>query len=125
MKPVFVALLLVLVFSLAACANDGDPSEAVADYFQAKVDGDSDKLAGLLCADMEAFLLREANSFAGVEASLVDVSCESGDKDEDSARVTCEGHIFVDYGEEESELPLSTYQVVKEDGEWKWCGEVE
>ena len=125
MKRVFIALLVVMMFSLASCASDGDPSKAVTDYLQAKVDGDSDKLAGLLCAEMEAFLPREANSFSGVEASLIDVSCESGNSEGDSARVTCSGHVFVDYGEEESELPLSAYRVVKEDGEWKWCGEAQ
>ena len=125
MKRVVVALFVVLMVSLAACANDGDPGKAVTDYLQAKVDGDADKLAGLLCAEMEGILQREANSFAGVEASLVDVDCESDDAEGDSTRVACTGHIFVDYGEEESELPLSAYRVVKEDGEWKWCGEAQ
>jgi hypothetical protein len=53
------------------------------------------------------------------------VNCDSAEVDGDSARVTCSGHIFVDYGEEESELPLSAYRAVKEDGQWKWCGEVQ
>ena len=43
MKPVLIVMALVLVFTLAACADDGDPGKAVADYFQAKVEGDSDK----------------------------------------------------------------------------------
>ena len=120
-----LGMMVLVMLLVTACAETDDPAKAVVDYFQAKVEGDAEKLGSLLCAELESILPREANSFASAEASLQDVSCEATDTNGDIALVTCEGYIFVDYGEEESELPLSTYRVVKEDGEWKWCGETE
>jgi hypothetical protein len=128
MKRVFIGLLLVLLTGLlAACAGESTPegaAEAVQNYLQAKVDGDVDAIRGLLCAEMESIAPREANTFASVEASLKDVAC-TAEVDGDTARVDCDGTILADYGQEELELELSNYRMVKEDGEWKWCGETE
>jgi len=114
-----LVLLLVLLFALAACQDvAGDPSDTVVKYLQAKVSGDADTLGQLLCSDMESNLAREAASFASVDARLDNVSCTA-----DGDIVTCEGAIVATYGTEDREFPLSSYRVVKEDGEWRWCGE--
>ena len=119
----FVFVLLMSAFVLAACGDAdvaGDPSDTVIDYLEAKIAADEDALSGLLCADMEADLAREANSFTGVaDARLEGATCTF---DEDSNIVTCEGAIVANYGQEDTEFPLTSYNVVQDDGEWKWCG---
>jgi hypothetical protein len=107
---------------LAACSTQGggDPVRAVERYLTAKVEGDGETLRGLLCSAMEADLRREASSFASVDAQLEGMTCtRSGDSDV----VTCSGQIVATYGAEQTEFPLTSYRVVQEDGEWKWCGE--
>ena len=113
-------LLFLLMLALSGCATAGDPAQTVQQYLQAKVDGDHDALQRLLCSDMETDLEREAASFAGLDASLKDVTCQrNGDTD----TVTCTGAIVAVYNGENRDFPLGTYRVVQEDGEWKWCGE--
>lgn len=119
MKRLF--LLSFLLLSLAACGDvAGDPSDTVEQYLEAKVSSDSETLGQLLCSEMESDLAREVASFASVEARLENVSCTAnGDI------VTCEGSIVATYGTEDRDFPLSSYRVVQEDGEWRWCGEAE
>ncbi len=114
-------LLMTLVFSITACstpADETDPSDTVIQYMQAKIDGDKDMLSSLLCADLESTLNREAQSFATVDAVLEDATCTS-----EGDIVSCTGAIVADYDGENTEFPLTTYQMVQEDGVWKWCGE--
>ena len=114
-------LLMTVIIGIAACstpAEQTDPSDTVIQYMQAKIDGDKDTLASLLCADLESTLTREAQSFATVDAVLQDATCTS-----EGDGVTCTGAIVADYGGEDTEFPLTSYRVVQEDGRWKWCGE--
>ncbi len=116
-------LFLLMMVAVAGCATEGtvaDPTEIVVQYMQAKVDGDRDTLASLLCAELESTLTREVQSFSTVEATLEDATCE---RDGDSDTVACSGAIVADYGGEDTEFPLTSYRVVQDDGEWKWCGE--
>ncbi|MCC6803697.1 MAG: hypothetical protein IT319_12510 [Anaerolineae bacterium] len=114
----FVLGLLVL----AACSSSsgGDPAKTVEQYLTAKVASDESALRGLLCSEMEANLPIEASSFAGLDARLDGMTCQ---RRGDSDVVTCTGKIVATYGTEETDFPLSSYRVVQEDGEWKWCGE--
>lgn len=123
MKRIQTSLLLLIVFALAACSKSEDPAKATLRYLEAKVAGDESVLRGLLCAEMEGNLAMEANTFAGLVATLHDVECETTETDKPAARVACSGAILVDYGTEEVDLPLSAYRMIQEDGEWKWCGE--
>jgi hypothetical protein len=116
-------LFVLLLFILAACASGGvggDPAETVERYLQAKVEGNRETVQGLLCAEMERNLDREAASFSGVDARLEGMDCTF---DEASSTATCTGEIIATYGTEDRRFPLSSYRVVQEDGEWKWCGE--
>ena len=115
-------LLLLAVLIVAACTSSGgDPAKVVEQYLQAKVAADQTTLRGLLCSSMEDDLQREATSFAGLDAKLVGVSCQvkSGSTDV----VTCAGQIVATYGTEQTSFPLTSYKVVQEDDQWKWCGE--
>jgi hypothetical protein len=113
-------LIIAAVLLLGACASPVPPEETVERYIQAKVSGDANTLRLLLCAEMEAQLDREARTFdtvTGVE--IEDMQCTAaGDN-----TVTCTGQIVAGYGTEDTTFPLSSYRVVQEDGEWKWCGE--
>ncbi len=113
-------LTLLLFFVLVGCAPQAaDPSDTVERYLQAKVEGDEATVRSLLCSAMEADLNREVASFATVDARIEDMECQRGNGD----TVTCSGNIMIVYGTEERAFPLETYNVVQEDGEWKWCGE--
>ena len=117
-----IAMLIILL--LAACSggsSGSDPAKTVQSYLQAKIAGDEAALRGLLCSDMEADLPREAHAFASVSSVTLDgVLCTYN---ADASTVTCDGAIVAEYGAENTRFPLSTYRVVQEDGEWRWCGE--
>jgi len=131
--------LLLLILLLAACGGDGDTDEssddtaantdgavtAVEDFLQARVSADEDAMFESACADEEANLPMYAQSFASVtNVRIEDMACAVASVEGDSGIVTCDGRIMADYGAgEENEFPLETYSVVREGGDWKWCGE--
>jgi hypothetical protein len=118
-------LILVcgLALTLAACTGDGgDQVAVVQNYLQAKVEGDTDTIRSLLCAEMEAVLERETRTFESVSGvTIEDMSCQLEAGSEGTVR--CQGKIIALYGTEQTEFPLTSYRVVEEDGQWKWCGE--
>jgi len=118
--------LILLTLIMAACstgATTDSAADVVESYLTAKIEGDRDALRPLLCSAMESQFSREVTSFATVEgARIEDMQCtRQGDTDV----VTCTGTIIATYGTETNQFPLSSYRVVQEDGEWKWCGESE
>ncbi len=119
-----LAITLLLVILLSACGGDGaasDPAPTVEKYLQAKAEGDVDTIRELLCAEMESVWERESRTFESVsDVRLEGMTCSQVD---DSNIVACEGKYVATYGAEDTEFPLSSYRVVAEDGEWKWCGE--
>ncbi len=115
-------LLLTLGVLLAACSNSaGDPAKTVETYLQAKVEGNEQVIRQLLCSEMEADAFQQINAFTSVQGAHIEgMSCQRvGDSDV----VKCDGKIVATYGAEDTEFPLTSYKVVQEDGEWKWCGE--
>ena len=122
MKKVFFLLIFVLLF-LAACGGSSasDPAATVEKYLQAKADSNADTIRELLCAEMEAVSEREIRTFESVsDVHLEGMACQQVG---DSEIVACEGKFVATYGAEDTEFPLSSYRVVEEDGQWKWCGE--
>jgi hypothetical protein len=117
-----LALLILALPLLAACSNGGgDPAETVERYLQAKVEGDEQVIRSLLCSELEANAFQEINAFTSVSGARIEgMTCTRVD---DTDIVQCQGKIVATYGTEETEFPLSSYRVVQEDGEWKWCGE--
>lgn len=117
-------LLILITLVLAGCGTEGtnnNSAESVVEaYLQAKVDSDADTIRNLICSDLEANIERETASFASVEASIEGMECIS-----EGNIVSCTGEIVALYGTENREFPLTSYNVVQEDGEWRWCGEGE
>lgn len=134
-----LVLMVVLMGVLAACGGSGGgdaqntPAEtvdtaaqAVERYLTAKANSDEATLRPLLCSAMEADLPREAASFSSVTGVRIEgMTCSSKGSDSaaDETIVQCEGKIIANYGAEDNEFPLTSYRAVREDGEWKWCGE--
>ena len=104
----------------AAPAADSAAADAVQRYLKARIAGDADALARLLCAEREGDARREAASFAAVEASLRDVACVF---DPATVTVACSGAIVAVYDGEGRDIEIPLYRVVQEDGEWRVCGE--
>ena len=129
------ALLTLIVLILAACggnpantpaapatATSVDSVKMIVKYLQAKITGDEQTIRSLLCAAMEKNLQQEATTFLGTSGVKFDgMVCMAGG----AGKVTCQGKIVADYGQEKNEFPLGTYTVVQEDGEWKYCGEAQ
>ncbi len=126
MKRFCIGMCLLFGLMLTACGggnaatNNDEAGKVVLQYLQAKIDGKRDTLQGLLCASQEVNLDREAQSFSGVKAYLDNATCQ---KDANANTVTCSGAIVADYNGENTDFPLTKYNVIQEDGQWKWCGE--
>lgn len=119
MKRLF--LLLPFFLFLAACSGEAageGAGDIVEDYLEAKVAGDAEGIAGLICSEMAENVTREAASFANVEARIDSMQCTANGN-----TVSCTGTIIALYGNDERQFPLGSYRVVKEDGQWRWCGE--
>jgi hypothetical protein len=120
-------LIVVFIFCviISGCSSGGDvQAHTVEQYLQALVEQDGARLSNLSCKDWEPSAIMEMDSFQAVEASLVDLACESGDTSDDMTLVVCQGKIVATYNEEQQELDLSlrTYQTVQEGSEWRVCG---
>ncbi|MEM9951912.1 MAG: hypothetical protein AAF846_09945 [Chloroflexota bacterium] len=116
-----ILLFLSIVLIVSACGTTGEndaSAEAVESYLEAKINSDEDGIRNLICSELESTIELEVASFSSVEASIENMSCAS-----DGDIVTCSGTINALYGTEEREIALSSYRVVQEDGEWRWCGE--
>jgi len=126
LKFILSMLGVLLLAGCSAAAPTASPTpdnaagEAVQRYLQARIDGDADALAQLLCAEREGDARRDAASFAALEAALEEVVCTF---DGSSSTVSCTGSIVAVYDGENRALEIPRYSVVQEDGEWKVCGE--
>lgn len=129
-----LAVLTMLMLTLTACGGPtGTPAPAapaadnlavktIEQYLQAKITGDEKTLRSLLCSFMEQNLQVEATTFLGTSGVKIEgMACAADGPD----KVTCQGKIVADYGQEKNEFPLGSYNVVQEDGEWKYCGEAQ
>jgi len=121
-KTLFLILLLSL--ALTACASTDLPAQTVENYYQAILDGDAGRASALSCAEQEANVQMEIDSFLAVDAVLDNFSCEQIGTDGDMALVSCSGRIAMTYDGEDQYLDLSaqTYQVLNQGGDWLFCG---
>jgi hypothetical protein len=120
----FIALLVVLVSALAACAGGDSPAGTMEAYLRARAGGDLDAMLRLSCVAWEQQALIEAKSFESMNAELVGMACQQSAESDGSTLVECEGVISTVYNGEirEWDLGAFSYQLRQEGGEWRMCG---
>ncbi len=127
MRKYITMLLLICIVALfvSACGQAKDPAaKAVEDYYTALVNKDSSALSALSCADWESNALLEFDSLQAVTTKLENLSCSATSTDGTTTQVNCQGTLIATYSNENQELDLSvhTYEVVKQNGEYLVCG---
>jgi len=119
----FTMSIVSLLFS--ACGQPKDPTASVVeDYLNALVNKNADVLSALSCADWEAQALLELDAFQAVTTRMENLVCNTTSTDGTTAQVNCQGKILATYDAEDQQFDLSlrTYQVVKQGGEYLVCG---
>ena len=119
---IFAAIITMIV---SACGKTSDPaSAAVEHYLVALANKDSNTLSALSCADWESNALLELDSLQAVSTRLENLSCSSIGSGGTTTNVICKGKIIATYNGEDQQLDLSlrTYQVVKQGGNFLVCG---
>ena len=127
MRKFLLILSIVLCANvlLTACASNANaPVNAVANYLNALVEKDADRIPTLVCGAWEDDALIELDSFQAVTARLEGLACEQTGTDGNITLVHCNGSIIATYGTEDQEIDLSvrTYEVTQEGGDWLVCG---
>ena len=121
---IFFSILLIILLS-AGCSSDNKPSAAIAveQYYQALVEKDENKMINLSCAAWEPDAKLMYDSFAAVNLTLDNLSCQQTGED-DKRLVSCSGVLIASYGAENLEIDIAerTYVVINEGGEWRVCG---
>ena len=120
-------ILALLMAILTACTSSGQanaPQTAVETYIQALVGKDVNQLVNAACAAWEAQARQELRTFDAVTVSLDGLACQETSRQETTAKVSCQGKIVANYGNEILELNLAdrAYLAVQEAGEWRMCG---
>jgi hypothetical protein len=126
MRRSSILVLLLIALALAACADKGKSTDTIGNYLKAKAAADEEKLVSLSCKAWEPQALLDAVPFKSTQNKIKDISCAETGKDGNYTLVVCKGTLIVGYGGEaprEQNLGSVTYRAIKEDGEWKMCGE--
>lgn len=119
------ALLIILLAFLTACSSNQDKAaQAVEAYFQALQQKDEIGMINRTCAAWEADARTEYNSFAAVDITLNELSCQQSGTSGEITLVDCQGTLVASYGAEDLVLDFSerVFQVKQEGGEWRMCG---
>lgn len=119
-----VALFLLAVLGLTACAKSEKSSDAVEAFWKATISRDRDKMLAAVCPEWEEQAALEFDAFEAVTAKLEGLDCQKSGSVEGDELVSCQGKIVVDYNGELRDMSLEdyVYRVRKDDGEWKVCG---
>ena len=134
MKALYIVLLLCLTIILSACSGSG-PEKSAETWFQAMATSDGTTALKLTCCTYKAdiqnmgLLMRGINMLAGgmvsdAEVDTSSVTFETTAKSGDDATVRVSGtYIQGLMGAAFEQQVDANFIMVKEDGEWKWCGE--
>lgn len=120
-----VVVMCIAITLVSSCGKAADPAaKVVEDYLSALVNKDANVLSALSCANWESNALLELDSLQAVATKLENLSCTSTGTDGTTTQVICQGKIVATYNSEDQQLDLSvrTYQVVKQGGEYLVCG---
>jgi hypothetical protein len=121
-----IVAVVVLVSLLSACGIGDSPEKAAREWLDALLNMDGNKLMERTCAEQQE-AVQEAGlwvSFTGeqIEADVSDLRFKTVYRSGDTARVRVTGEIRT------AILAVATveevdeeWQMVREDGKWKWC----
>jgi hypothetical protein len=118
-------LLALCTIFLASCAGGKDPAALVVEqYLKGMVAGDANQTSKLACKEFEDQAVKDADSFGGVKAELVNAVCTKSGTDGSTVLVGCSGTIAATYGNEVQKFDLAgpMYKVVQQGGSWLVCG---
>ncbi len=133
----WLILIVVLLFTLTACSGNA-PAKAAKEWLTAASIGDGATTLKLTCqqyqTDVQTMSLLTAGvgmlgGMAGIdtqsaEVDLSDIEFETVSKNGGTAVVRVEGQMITSLMGAAMPQPLNmSFKMVKEDGEWKWCGE--
>ena len=117
--------LMILAALLTACGKTASPATvSVESFLQALSDKNDAVMLSYVCPDYEFDALLEFDSYALVQTTLTDLSCQQTGTDGEDALVECAGSIDATYGSELRSFDLSerTYRVINDGGNWLVCG---
>lgn len=119
-----ILLIILLTLSTACSGNQDKAAQAVEAYFQALQQKDEIGMINRACAAWEADARTEYNSFAAVDITLNELSCQQSGTSGEMTLVACQGTLVASYGAEDLVLDFSerVFQVKQEGGEWRMCG---
>ena len=101
-------------------------AEVATAYLQAEVAADAGAAQAVSCPAWQDTARRDALSFASVDATLLDLTCEPVGTDGSAALVACGGAAEVNYDGDIRELAVDvTFRMVPGDDVWTVCGVVE
>lgn len=124
MNRLILLVSLISVLTLVACSQPEGPGKVAESYWQARVASDLTKMLSLSCKAYEGDARTEAVSFQSMKASLEGMTCAADSEQGDTAVVTCKGDLKTTYAGETRTRSLSDKKIkmLKEDGQWKFCG---
>lgn len=131
-KKAFLLIAVLLTLGLVACASG--PEQAAKEFIEASMGGDGATALQLTCdqykeqVQMSGFLTAGLGMLVGVdpqsaEADLSDLNFETVSESGDTATVNVNGEVMMSFlGAAMPQVIDSNLTMVKEDGEWKYCG---
>jgi uncharacterized protein YraI len=99
------------------------PDKIMMNYLAARVTADGAQMQQLACTAWDAQAALQSQSFRAMRAELVDVGCSTTQQSTNSAVVVCTGHILTEYNGEFRQWEIGAYQMTRESGAWRVCGE--
>lgn len=122
--------ILAVICTIVACGPSDSPVEAAREHFEAEWIGDIDMLTERTCLAYQessvfalSLLHAESSKKLNEEQDFSNVQYELIGESEDSAQVRVYGHM-IPGGVITLRFDM-TWIIVKEDGKWKMCGEVD
>jgi len=134
MKIIRLIMLLGLIVVLSGCSGSG-AEKAARNWLEAGATADGATALKLTCTPLQADVQMMGFMTAGVgmltglnpqdaEVDTSDITYETVSEDGDTAYVHVQGEIITSLMGAAMPQPInSTFKMIKEDGEWKWCGE--
>jgi hypothetical protein len=138
MKRLRIFLIVAVLVNVFACGLGDSPEKAAREWIDALLNMDGNKLAARTCAAQQENLqdtalwlsafavLGETLTGQEVEADISDLEFTTIERTGDTAQVRVTGEIRTAVlAMAETQEVDETWQMVREDGEWKWCGYAE